>query len=56
MRILVIGAGGVGGAVPAIAQRRSFFDHLVVADIDEAKARRAVEGVGEPRTAPRSRR
>jgi saccharopine dehydrogenase-like NADP-dependent oxidoreductase len=48
MRILVIGAGGVGGAVPAIARRRSFFDHLVIADIDEAKARRAVEPLGEP--------
>ncbi len=43
-----MGAGGVGSAVPAIAQRRAFFDHLVIADVDEGRARRAVEGLGEP--------
>jgi saccharopine dehydrogenase-like NADP-dependent oxidoreductase len=48
VRILVVGSGGVGGAVPAIAQRRSFFDHLVVADLDEARARAAVDRRGEP--------
>jgi saccharopine dehydrogenase (NAD+, L-lysine-forming) len=48
MRILVIGSGGVGAAVPAIAQRRDFFDHLTVADIDESRARRAIEHLGEP--------
>ena len=47
MRILVIGAGGVGSAVPAIAQRRSFFEHLTVADYDEARARRAVERLND---------
>ena len=29
------------GAVPVIAQRRDFFDHLTVADIDPARAQRA---------------
>jgi saccharopine dehydrogenase-like NADP-dependent oxidoreductase len=48
MRILVIGAGGVGGAVPAIAQRRDFFEHLTIADVDADRARRAVERLGEP--------
>jgi saccharopine dehydrogenase-like NADP-dependent oxidoreductase len=48
MRILVLGAGGVGGAVPAIAQRRSFFDHLTIADLDPARAHKAVDGLGEP--------
>jgi saccharopine dehydrogenase-like NADP-dependent oxidoreductase len=48
MRILVVGAGGVGGAVPAIAQRRSFFDHLVIADLDGARAAAAVDRLGEP--------
>ncbi len=43
-----MGAGGVGSAVPAIAQRRAFFDHMVVADVDEARARRAVDALGEP--------
>ena len=32
MRILVVGAGGVGSVVGPIAQRRSFFDHMVFAD------------------------
>jgi saccharopine dehydrogenase-like NADP-dependent oxidoreductase len=45
MRILVIGAGGVGSAVVPTALRRDFFDHLLVADYDaeraEAIARRA---------------
>jgi len=45
MRILVIGAGGVGSAVVPTAVRRDFFEHLVVADYDgdraEAIARKA---------------
>ncbi len=41
MRILLIGAGGVGGAFAAIAARRDFFETIVVADHDEAKAQRA---------------
>ncbi|HEV2062149.1 MAG TPA: saccharopine dehydrogenase C-terminal domain-containing protein [Solirubrobacteraceae bacterium] len=48
MRILVVGSGGVGSTVPAIAQRREFFDHMVVADVDAARARRAVEPLSEP--------
>ncbi len=48
MRILVVGAGGVGSAVPAIAQRRTFFSHMVVADVAPERARRAVERLGEP--------
>lgn len=37
MRILVIGAGGVGSAVVAIAARRAFFEHMAVADYDPAR-------------------
>jgi saccharopine dehydrogenase-like NADP-dependent oxidoreductase len=40
MRILLVGAGGVGSAVAAIAVRREFAE-LVVADYDLARARRA---------------
>ncbi|SDR75855.1 saccharopine dehydrogenase family protein [Agrococcus carbonis] len=43
MRILLIGAGGVGGAFAAIAARRDFFEAIVIADYDEARARRAAE-------------
>jgi saccharopine dehydrogenase (NAD+, L-lysine-forming) len=46
LRILLIGAGGVGSAVVAIAARRDFFDHLLVADHDLARARRAADAGG----------
>ena len=42
MRILVIGAGGVGSAVVPIAVRRGFFERMVVADYDAERAERAV--------------
>ncbi|MGZ5369267.1 MAG: saccharopine dehydrogenase NADP-binding domain-containing protein, partial [Aeromicrobium sp.] len=38
MRILLIGAGGVGGAFTAIAARRDFFEAMVIADYDLARA------------------
>jgi saccharopine dehydrogenase (NAD+, L-lysine forming) len=41
VRILLIGAGGVGAAFTAIAARRDFFERLVVADYDLARAERA---------------
>ncbi|HET6626145.1 MAG TPA: saccharopine dehydrogenase C-terminal domain-containing protein [Nocardioidaceae bacterium] len=41
MRILLVGAGGVGAAFAAIAARRDFFEHLVIADYDLARAERA---------------
>jgi saccharopine dehydrogenase-like NADP-dependent oxidoreductase len=43
MRILVVGTGGVGAAVAPIAARRDFYDRIVFADIDEARARRVVD-------------
>jgi saccharopine dehydrogenase (NAD+, L-lysine-forming) len=42
VRILVIGAGGVGTAAVAIAARRSFFEHIVVADYDPARVEHAL--------------
>jgi saccharopine dehydrogenase (NAD+, L-lysine forming) len=41
MRILLVGAGGVGSAFAAIAARRDFFETIVVADHDPARAERA---------------
>jgi saccharopine dehydrogenase (NAD+, L-lysine forming) len=49
MRILIVGAGGVGAAMAAIAVRRSFFDELVIADVDLLRAQRAVKASGDPR-------
>jgi saccharopine dehydrogenase (NAD+, L-lysine forming) len=49
MRILLIGAGGVGSAFCAIAARRDFFEAIVVCDYDEARAKQAAEGPGDAR-------
>ncbi|MFG2332500.1 saccharopine dehydrogenase family protein [Streptomyces sp. NPDC048604] len=46
MRILMVGAGGVGTAITRIAARRSFFAHMVVADYDRTRAEAAVAGLG----------
>ena len=43
MRVLVLGAGGVGSAVVRIAARRDFFERMLVADYDRSRAERAVE-------------
>ncbi|MCW2834753.1 MAG: ATP-binding protein [Nocardioides sp.] len=43
MRVLLIGAGGVGSAFAAIAARRDFYEAIVIADFDEARAVRAAE-------------
>jgi len=48
MRILIAGAGGVGAAVAAIARRRSFFEHLVLADIDQGRAQAALDRIDRP--------
>ena len=45
MRILLVGAGGVGSAAVRIAARRDFFEHLVVADYDLVRAEAAVAAV-----------
>ena len=44
----MVGAGGVGSAVGPIAQRRSFFEHMVFADYDLARAESVAEQLGEP--------
>jgi saccharopine dehydrogenase (NAD+, L-lysine-forming) len=41
MRILLVGAGGVGAAFCGIAARRDFFEQIVVADYDPDKAQLA---------------
>jgi len=45
VRILLVGAGGVGDALARIAARREFFDRMVVADYDRARAERTVAAV-----------
>src|SRR4051812_46881929 len=43
MRILVVGAGGVGAAIAAIAARRDYFDRMVLADVDVGRAETAIQ-------------
>jgi saccharopine dehydrogenase-like NADP-dependent oxidoreductase len=47
MRVVVLGAGGVGSSAAAVAARRPFFEHMVLADVDRGRAERAVAGLGE---------
>ncbi len=47
MHIVMVGAGGVGDAFARIAARRSFFERLVIADYDLARAERTVAAVRE---------
>ncbi|MFJ4770953.1 saccharopine dehydrogenase family protein [Streptomyces uncialis] len=52
MRVLLVGAGGVGSALVRIAARRPFFDRMVVADHDPGRAGAAVAAVApDPRFA-----
>jgi saccharopine dehydrogenase-like NADP-dependent oxidoreductase len=47
MRILVVGTGGVGSAFAAIAQRRDFFERIVLADLDATRPQAVVDRLGE---------
>jgi saccharopine dehydrogenase (NAD+, L-lysine forming) len=49
VRILILGAGGVGSAAALIAARREFPSRVVVADYDLAKAERAVLAASDER-------
>jgi saccharopine dehydrogenase (NAD+, L-lysine-forming) len=48
MKILVVGAGGVGAAFAAIAQRRDAFSQIVLADVAPERVKAVVAGLGEP--------
>jgi saccharopine dehydrogenase-like NADP-dependent oxidoreductase len=48
MRVLVVGAGGVGSAVAAVAERRDSFERIVMADVDLGRAERAVAAFENP--------
>lgn len=47
MRVLIVGAGGVGAAAAAIARRRLFIEHLTLADLDEKRAAAVVGRLGD---------
>ncbi len=49
MKVLVIGAGGVGSAIANIASRRFFISAMVIADRDQGRAEAAVARLGDSR-------
>jgi saccharopine dehydrogenase (NAD+, L-lysine forming) len=51
VRVLVIGAGGVGAAAASVAARRDFFERIVLADVDANRAQAAADRTGDARFA-----
>jgi saccharopine dehydrogenase (NAD+, L-lysine-forming) len=51
VRILVVGTGGVGGAVAAVARRRDFFERMTFADVDPARPEALVARLDDARFA-----
>jgi saccharopine dehydrogenase-like NADP-dependent oxidoreductase len=51
MKVLVVGTGGVGAAVAAVAKRRDFFEQITFADLDPARPAALVEREGDDRFA-----
>jgi saccharopine dehydrogenase (NAD+, L-lysine-forming) len=49
MRLLIVGAGGVGAAAASLARRRGFLEHVTLADLDEHRAAGAVGRLGDGR-------
>jgi saccharopine dehydrogenase (NAD+, L-lysine forming) len=47
VKVLVVGAGGVGSAFARIAARRKSFSSVVIADFDPARAERTAQSAGE---------
>jgi saccharopine dehydrogenase (NAD+, L-lysine-forming) len=48
MKVLVVGAGGVGAAFAAIAQHRAGFEQVVLADVAPERVKAVVGALGEP--------
>jgi saccharopine dehydrogenase (NAD+, L-lysine forming) len=51
MKVLVVGTGGVGAAVGAVARRRDFFERITFADLDPARPESLVARLDDPRFA-----
>ncbi|MEO6701207.1 MAG: saccharopine dehydrogenase C-terminal domain-containing protein [Jatrophihabitantaceae bacterium] len=49
MKLLILGAGGVGSAAAMIAARRPFLEAVVLADYDLGRAERAAQATGDAR-------
>jgi saccharopine dehydrogenase (NAD+, L-lysine-forming) len=51
VKILVVGTGGVGAAVAAVAQKRDFFERVTFADLDPGRPHALVERLDDGRFA-----
>jgi saccharopine dehydrogenase (NAD+, L-lysine forming) len=51
VKVLVVGTGGVGSAVAAVARRRDFFERITFADLDPARPEALVAQLDDPRFA-----
>ena len=51
MRIVVVGTGGVGAAVAAVARRRDFFEQITFADLDPRRPAALAERLADERFA-----
>jgi saccharopine dehydrogenase (NAD+, L-lysine-forming) len=51
MKVLVVGTGGVGGAVGAVARRRDFFERITFADLDPVRPEALVARLDDSRFA-----
>jgi saccharopine dehydrogenase-like NADP-dependent oxidoreductase len=49
LRVVIVGAGGVGSSMASIASRRQPFAAIVIADVDLTRAQRAAERTGDAR-------
>jgi saccharopine dehydrogenase-like NADP-dependent oxidoreductase len=49
MRVLVVGAGGVGSSIVSIAARRPVFEQIMVADVDASRAAASAARTGSDR-------
>ena len=54
MRVLVVGSGGVGGALAIAANDAEGLDHVVMTDLDVGRATHAIDGLDAKRFAARA--
>lgn len=55
MKILLVGAGGVGNALAKLLATRDFYEHVIVADYDTSRAEGVLEWIAERFPKARSR-
>lgn len=55
MKILLVGAGGVGNALAKLLATRDFYEHVIVADYDRSRAEGVLEWIAERFPKARSR-